>query len=83
MQRDWETGISVGRALERLSSHERRMDRIEADHEHLQAEVSEAKTIAVRVALVVILWLAGMAIKIPAEQGGEFVGSLLKAFLSK
>jgi hypothetical protein len=83
MQRDWETGISVGRALERLSSHERRMDRIESDHEHLQAEVSEAKTIAVRVGLVVILWLGGMVIKLPAEQGGEFVGNLIKVFLSK
>jgi hypothetical protein len=83
MLRDWETGISVGRALERLSSHERRMDRIESDHEHLQTEVSEAKTIAVRVALVVILWLGGMVVKLPAEQGGEFVASFLKAFLSK
>ena len=73
----------MGRALERLSSHERRMDRIEADHEHLQTEVSEAKTIAVRVGLVVILWLAGMVIKLPAEAGGEFVASFLKAFLQK
>jgi hypothetical protein len=83
MLKDWETGISVGRALERLSSHERRMDRIEADHEHLQTEVSEAKTIAVRVGLVVILWLGGMVVKIPSEQGSEFVAGVLKAFLSK
>jgi hypothetical protein len=79
----WENGIEIGRALEKLSSHERRMDRIEADHEHLQTEVSEAKTIAVRVGLVVILWLGGMVIKLPAEQGGEFVASFLKAFLQK
>ncbi len=83
MVKDWETGIELGRALERINSHDKRMDKIEADHEHLQTEVSEAKTLAVRVGLVVILWLGGMVIKLPAEQGGEFVGSFLKAFLSK
>lgn len=83
MVKDWIDGIEFGRAIEKIASHERRMDRLEADHEHLQTEVSEAKTIAVRVGLVVILWLGGMVVKIPAEQGGEFVGSFLKAFLSK
>lgn len=80
MERDWENGIQIGRALERLSGHERRMDRIESDHDHLQTEVTEAKTLAIRVGLVLLLWLAGIAIKIPAEQGGEFLAGFLKAF---
>ncbi len=83
MVKDWESGIELGRALERINSHDKRMDKIEADHEHLQTEVSEAKTIAVRVGLVVILWLGGLMIKLPAQQGGEFIGSALKALLSK
>jgi len=83
MVKDWETGIQLGRALERLTSHDRRMDRIEAAHEHLQTEVTQAKTIAVRVGLVVLLWLGGLMIKLPAEQGGEFLAGFLKAFLSK
>lgn len=77
----WETGVEIGRALEKISSHENRMDRIEADHEHLQTEVSEAKTLAIRVGLVVLLWLAGLAVSIPSERGGEFMASFLKAFL--
>ena len=77
----WETGVEVGRAIERMASHERRMDQIEGDHAHLQAEVTYAKTLAMRVALVVLLWLAGLAINMPSEKGGEFAASFLKAFL--
>lgn len=78
---DWETGVKFGQTLEKLSAHDRRMDTIEQHHEHLQTEVTEAKTLAIRVGLVVLLWLAGMAINMPSEKGGEFVASFLKAFL--
>lgn len=77
----WEAGIEFGRALERLSGHERRMDRIEADHEHLQEEVTQSKTLAMRVGLVVLLWLAGLVVAVPSEKGGEFLASFLKAYL--
>lgn len=77
----WEDGVKFGQTLEKLASHERRMDRIEGDHEHLQKEVTEAKTLATRVGLVVLLWLAGLAINLPAEKGGEFLASFLKAYI--
>ncbi len=81
MQGHWESGIEFGRALERLTGHERRMDRIEADHDHLRTEVTQAKTLAIRVGLVLVLWLAGLAVAIPSEKGGEFLAAFLKAYL--
>lgn len=78
---NWETALELGRAIERLSSQERRMSKLEADHEHLQTEVTEAKTMATRVGLVVLLWLGGLAISMPSEKGGEFLASFLKAWL--
>ena len=85
---DWETGIEFGRAIERLSNHERqlvshdsRLSAVEETQDVLFREIRRAKLFAARAGLVAMLWGAGILMNLPAESIGEILASFLKALL--
>lgn len=71
----FEEGIAFGQALAQVREHEIRLTQVEK-------EVATVKSLAIRGALLLILWAAGIGLNLPAERVGEYTGSFLKA-LSK
>lgn len=71
----FEQGVAFGQALCRLQDHETRITRVEQ-------EVETVKSLAIRGGLLLVLWIGGLALNLPAERVGAFTASFLSA-LSK
>ena len=75
MQMGFEAGLAFGQALTQIRDHEARLAKVER-------EVATVKTLAIRGALLLLLWGGGLALNLPADKVGEAAASLLQA-LSK
>lgn len=71
---DLHTGIEFGRLLERVGSHDIRITKVEED-------IKRAKHLLTRAGLVILIWVAGLSAKLPAETIGEFTASFLNGLL--
>ncbi len=71
----FETGVALGQALSQLRDHEHRLGKIEQ-------EVITIKSLATRGALLLLLWVGGLLINLPADRVGEVTAGFLKG-LSK
>lgn len=71
----FESGVAFGQALSQLRDHEHRLDKIER-------EVITIKSLAIRGALLLVLWIGGLMVNLPADRVGELTASFLKG-LSK
>jgi hypothetical protein len=71
---DLHTGIEFGRVLERVDSLVIRITRVEE-------EIKRVRYLLTRAGLVVLIWIAGLSAKLPAETIGDFTASFLKGLL--
>jgi len=71
----FEEGVAFGQALMQIRDHESRLTKVEA-------EVATVKGLAIRGALLAVLWIGAALTNLPADRVGEFTASFLKG-LSK
>jgi hypothetical protein len=75
---DLETGIEFGRAIERLSHHDRMIADLEDSHEDLHDQVQQIKAWFIRIGLVATLLGAGLLTNVKAERIGDIAAALLR-----
>ena len=85
---DFETGVQVGRALQTLRAHEKRMDGQDhhmqwQDHRitKVEGEMATLRDLLLRSALVAVLAAAGIILNIKAETAGEAAAFFVKGML--
>lgn len=86
MQRDWEEGIAIGQALERLKNLGRRTDALEADQMSMRKDIAGLKRLQelmIRGAVVVCLWGGTALLVLPADKVGEMAASFVRSMLHK
>jgi hypothetical protein len=69
----FEEGIAVGQALASIRDHEVRLTKVEKD-------VATVKGLAIRGALLLLLWCGAVLTNLPADRAGELMASFLRAW---
>lgn len=75
MRLDFETGIGFGRALERIRSTERRLDRIEPRLDRVE--------LMQRAALLVALLALALALNLAPQEIAELLAGLARSYLAR
>ncbi len=70
---EFEEGIAVGQALASIRDHEVRLTKVEKD-------VATVKGLAIRGALLLLLWGGAVLTNLPADCAGELMASFLRAW---
>ena len=84
--RDWEEGIAIGPALERLKHLGRRTDQLEEGQKDIRKDIAGLKRLQelfIRGAIVVSLWGGTALLVLPADKVGEAAASFVRSMLSK
>jgi hypothetical protein len=83
MGRDWEDGVAMGQALERLRSLHYRTTELEKGQRALAEEVRSIKTLIVRLGFIAVSWGVPLVMLLPAEKVGEIAGAAIASLLKK